>query len=72
MREAAPFPWKQALAIGLGVLRLPPEQFWKMTPREFAAALRGLYGDPQTPLDRKTLEKLAARYPDKKHIEAMS
>ncbi len=71
MKEAAPFPWKQALAIGLGVLRLPPEQFWKMTPREFAAALRGLYGDPQMPLDRKTLENLAARYPDKRSIEAM-
>ena len=66
MTETAPFPWKQALAIGLGVLRLPPEQFWKMTPREFAAALRGLYGEPQMPLDRKAFEALATRYPDKR------
>jgi len=60
-----PFPWRQALAIGLGVLRLSPEQFWRMTPREFAAALRGLYGDHATPLDRATLDAVAARFPDR-------
>ncbi len=31
-----PFPWKQAIGFGLGVLRLPPEQFWRMTPRELS------------------------------------
>jgi uncharacterized phage protein (TIGR02216 family) len=31
-----PFPWKQAIGFGLGQLRLPPEQFWRMTPRELA------------------------------------
>jgi uncharacterized phage protein (TIGR02216 family) len=59
------FPWTQALAVGLGVLRLPPEQFWRMTPRELAATLRGLYGDT-TPLDRATLDALAARFPDRR------
>ncbi|MCC6946948.1 MAG: phage tail assembly chaperone [Bradyrhizobiaceae bacterium] len=59
-----PFPWQQALAIGLGVLRLSPEAFWKMTPREFAAALRGLYGDPAPPLDRVAFDALMARFPD--------
>ena len=59
-----PFPWERALAIGLGVLRLSPEQFWKMTPREFAAALRGLYGEPAAPLDRATFDALVARFPD--------
>lgn len=58
-----PFPWPQALAVGLGVLRLSPEQFWRMTPREFAAALRGLYGDA-TPLDRATFDALRKRFPD--------
>jgi uncharacterized phage protein (TIGR02216 family) len=62
--KPVPFPWERALAIGLGVLRLPPEQFWKMTPREFAAALRGLYGEPAAPLDRARLEALIARFPD--------
>jgi uncharacterized phage protein (TIGR02216 family) len=59
-----PFPWERALAIGLGVLRLSPEQFWKMTPREFAAALRGLHGEPDAPLDRATFDALVARFPD--------
>jgi uncharacterized phage protein (TIGR02216 family) len=62
--KAAPFPWERALAIGLGVLRLPPEQFWKMTPRELAAALRGLYGEPAAPLDRASFDALVARFPD--------
>jgi uncharacterized phage protein (TIGR02216 family) len=60
-----PFPWARALAIGLGVLRLSPEQFWNMTPREFAAALRGLHGDPAAPLDRAALDALIARFPDR-------
>jgi uncharacterized phage protein (TIGR02216 family) len=64
--NARPFPWPQALAIGLGVLRLPPEQFWRMTPREFAAALRGLYGDATASFDRATLDALAARFPDRR------
>jgi uncharacterized phage protein (TIGR02216 family) len=59
-----PFPWPQALAFGLGVLRLPPEQFWRMTPRELAAALRGLYGEPAAPLDRAAFDELRARFPD--------
>jgi uncharacterized phage protein (TIGR02216 family) len=49
----------------LGVLRLPPEQFWRMTPRELAATLRGLYGEA-APLDRAAFEQLAARFPDRR------
>ena len=65
--KAEPFPWRQAMAIGLGALRLSPQEFWRMTPREFAAALRGLYGEPAPPLDRATLDALAARFPDRRH-----
>ena len=61
-----PFPWTKALAIGLGQLRLSPEAFWRMTPREFAAALRGLYGDFAAPLDRAAFDALAARFPDRR------
>ena len=39
-----PFPWKQAIGFGLGVLRLPPEQFWRMTPRELAYAIEAVTG----------------------------
>ena len=64
--DVAPFPWDRAMAIGLGVLRLSPDAFWRMTPREFAAALRGLYGEPTARIDRASLEALAARFPDRK------
>jgi uncharacterized phage protein (TIGR02216 family) len=58
------FDWPHALALGLGVLRLSPDQFWRTTPRELAAALHGLFGEPAPPLDRAALAALCARYPD--------
>lgn len=33
------FPWDEVLAAGLGQLRLAPDDFWAMTPRELGAAL---------------------------------
>lgn len=59
-----PFPWARTMAIGFGVLRLSPEVFWRMTPREFAAALRGLYGEPGTPMRRDALDELMRKFPD--------
>lgn len=58
-----PFPWKQAIGFGLGVLRLSPEQFWRMTPRELAYAIEAASGR-NAPLDRNALAQLMARYPD--------
>ena len=58
-----PFPWKQAIGIGLGVLRLPPQQFWSMTPRELACAIDAIAGRAPL-LDRGTLVQLMTRYPD--------
>jgi uncharacterized phage protein (TIGR02216 family) len=52
------------MAFGFGVLRLAPEQFWRMTPRELASAARGLFGEPEAPLDRAAFDALACRYPD--------
>ena len=52
---------------GLGLLHLAPAVLWSMTPREFAAAVEGALG-PQAahgPIDRRTLDELIARYPDK-------
>lgn len=65
----APFPWDRALAFGLGVLRLSPEQFWSMTPRELAAAIRGFSGEPASPIDRETFLALARRFPDRPRTE---
>ena len=58
-----PFPWKQAMGFGLGVLRLSPQQFWSMTPRELACAIDTVTGRAR-PLDRGTLTQLMQRYPD--------
>lgn len=54
------------MAIGLGLLRLPPRDFWAMTLPEFAAALRGLKGvaGDDTPLERPILTRLMALFPD--------
>ena len=66
MKDARAFPWAEALAIGLGTLRLSPDAFWRMTPREFAAALRGLYGDPAPPFDRAAFDALREKFPDRR------
>jgi uncharacterized phage protein (TIGR02216 family) len=52
---------------GLGLLHLTPAVLWSMTPREFAAAVEGALGPQaaQGPIDRRTLDDLIARYPDK-------
>jgi len=59
-----PFPWKEAIGFGLGVLRLPPRAFWQMTPRELAAAIEAVRGRTLAPLQRATLDELMRRYPD--------
>lgn len=58
---AEPFPWARIMHLGLGVLRLPPEQFWRSTLRELAAAF------PQRPpgLDQTALEQLMKEFPDR-------
>ncbi|TCT07622.1 putative phage protein (TIGR02216 family) [Aquabacter spiritensis] len=48
---------------GLGLLRLPPDQFWRMTPRELAAALGG-GAAPGGGLARPALDALMRRFPD--------
>jgi uncharacterized phage protein (TIGR02216 family) len=54
------------MALGLGLLRLPPARFWSMTPRELAAALRGHFGTSThaPPLSRADLDGLMRRFPD--------
>lgn len=59
-----PFPWRDAMAIGFGVLRLSSRDFWALTPRELAAAIEGLTGRRDAPMDRTRLEELALRFPD--------
>lgn len=60
----AGFPWRQAMALGFGHLRLPSRDFWAMTPRELAAAAEGLFGRGTPPMDRTALARLMNRFPD--------
>lgn len=53
------------MAFGLGVLRLPPQAFWALSPRELKAAHDGIYGRENAPLSRLDLENLMQAYPDK-------
>jgi uncharacterized phage protein (TIGR02216 family) len=61
-----PFPWKQAIGFGIGVLRLSPEAFWRMTPRELACAIEAVSGPMPPPLDRRALSDLMQRFPDRR------
>lgn len=64
MTELRPFPWDQAIGFGLGILRLSPQAFWAMTPRELAFAIRAVTGDDAGPLRRNELADMMRRYPD--------
>jgi len=58
-----PFPWDEAIGFGLGVLRLSPDAFWKMTPRELALTIEAVTGR-SAPLARRQLDELMTRFPD--------
>ena len=49
---------------GLGVLRWPPDAFWRATPREIAAALRRPSASASRPLRQGELVELMTRFPD--------
>ncbi|QDZ01121.1 phage tail assembly chaperone [Nitratireductor mangrovi] len=55
-------PWDRLMALGLGGLRLAPEAFWAMTPRELASVLGATRG--ARPMDRDRLDGLMRRFPD--------
>jgi uncharacterized phage protein (TIGR02216 family) len=61
-----PFPWDEAIGFGLGVLRLSPDAFWRMTPRELALAIEAVTGRRGAPLSRETLAGLMERFPDER------
>jgi len=53
------------MGFGLGVLRLSPDAFWRMTPRELAAAIEALAPPRAAPLARETFDALMRRFPDR-------
>ena len=54
--------WETLMQAGHGQLRLSPDSFWSMTPRELSAALGTLSGP--VPMDRAALAALMVRHPD--------
>ncbi|MFG1301689.1 rcc01693 family protein [Xanthobacter sp. V3C-3] len=52
------------MGAGFGLLRLAPDGFWRMTPRELAAAVTALLPAQGGPLPRAGLDALMARFPD--------
>lgn len=60
----APFPWERAIGLGIGVLKLSPHEFWTMTPRELACALRAIGMGGDAPPGRDILDQLMKRFPD--------
>lgn len=58
------FDWPALMRLGLGQLRLTPDQFWALTPAELAL-MAGL--DGAQIMDRTGLAALMAIYPDKEN-----
>lgn len=63
-----PFPWVEAMQFGFGVLRLSPDAFWRMTPRELAHAIAAVRGPVSMPLDRDALNELMKQFPDSEEL----
>ena len=66
MSNVHAFDWDMLMRFGLGVMGFAPDDFWKMTPGEFEAAVRGRLGQigEKAALGRGDLSALMARFPD--------
>ena len=53
------------MAIGLGLLRLSPKDFWGMTPREFERAMGMLQRTAEAAPGRQALAELMRAFPDR-------
>jgi uncharacterized phage protein (TIGR02216 family) len=58
-----PFPWAGALALGLGRLRLTPDIFWSLTPKELILMAGGNV-EASGALTAVALSDLMRRFPD--------
>ena len=67
MKAEAGFDWDMLMRFGLGALGLAPRDFWRMTPCEFDAAVKGSMGQfaDAEPMSGARLRALAQRFPDK-------
>lgn len=63
------FPWEEAMTLGLGTLRIPPETFWRMTLPELAAAARAVRSDARKAMGRGELAEMMRRFPDDQDVD---
>jgi uncharacterized phage protein (TIGR02216 family) len=56
------------MSFGFAVLRLSSHDFWSLTPRELAIAMKP-FQNGQGPLSRTELDELLGRFPDE--VEAL-
>ena len=61
-RDEGRIDWPGLMRLGLGALRLSPEVFWTMTPRELAATIGA--SSVAAPMTRDRLQSLARQFPD--------
>lgn len=68
MSEREEFDWTLLMKFGLGALGLAPRDFWRMTPAEFDAAVKGKFGqfDEVVGMSQAKLSALAAKFPDER------
>ena len=66
MKDDEEFDWDLLMRFGLGALGLAPRDFWRMTPTEFDAAVKGRLGlmADAPAMSRERLSALSARFPD--------
>lgn len=57
------FDWPGLLRLGLGSLKLRPDEFWALTPVELLLML-GAEPGGDAPLGRARLEELVREFPD--------
>lgn len=69
--------WETLIAIGLGVLRLPPDTFWQLSVPEFFAATSWMTGQfpsshnahHNASMTCKELDELIERFPDLQSVQ---
>ena len=63
-RPPEPFPRDDVMQFGFAVLKLSSSDFWAMTPREIAFAMRAYAPSANAPLSRSSFDELLANFPD--------
>jgi uncharacterized phage protein (TIGR02216 family) len=68
MRQNDDIDWSRLFEVCVGMIGIPPQQFWEMTPVEVALAISGFKefhgGKSADPMTKGELEKLMELHPD--------